>query len=97
MADPVVTSTPRLTFPDTQSLIAVSLTMSIIGLVFLLALTGQVNSDTFKILVGGLMSVGFTNVVGFYFGSSAGSKAKDESIATLVASVAPNGNGTTPH
>jgi 3-phosphoglycerate kinase len=70
---------------NTANLLAVLLTFSIVGLVALLAFLDKTDTDTFKILVGGLMTVGFTNVIGYYFGSSASSKAKDETITTLAA------------
>lgn len=73
--------------------LAVLLTSSIVGLVGLLAFLDKTDTDTFKILVGGLMTVGFTNVIGFYFGSSASSKAKDETITTLATGT---GTGGTP-
>ncbi len=66
--------------PDTAAFIANVLVLSIVGLVFALVLTGKQDTDVFKILVGALMSVGFTNIVGFYFGSSKGSAAKDDTI-----------------
>ena len=71
-------------FPDTPSFLAIVLVISIVSLVFMLAVMGQANTDTFKILVGGLMTVGFTNIVGFYFGSSSSSKAKDDTISAMV-------------
>jgi len=80
-------------FPDTPSFLAVVLVISIVGLVFMLAVMGQANTDTFKILVGGLMTVGFTNIVGFYFGSSSSSKAKDETINTMATAVTGTGSG----
>ena len=73
--------------PDTPSFLAIVLVISIVGLVFMLAMLGKSDTDTFKILVGGLMTVGFTNIVGFYFGSSAASKAKDETISTMASAV----------
>ena len=80
-------------FPDTPSFLAMVLVVSIVGLVFMLAVMGQANTDTFKILVGGLMTVGFTNIVGFYFGSSSSSKAKDETISTMATAVTGTGSG----
>ncbi len=77
-----------LRIPDTQSFLAITLVVSLVVLVFLLALNGQSDSDTFKILVGGLMTVGFSNIIGFYFGSSQGSKTKDDTINTLSANEA---------
>jgi hypothetical protein len=64
--------------------IAFALIASIVGLVFLLAIMGHTDTDVFKILVGALVIVGFTNIVGFYFGSSASSRVKDETINTLA-------------
>lgn len=70
---------------NTPSIIAVMLIGAIVALVFLLAFMGHADSDVFKVLVGALVSVGFTNIVGFYFGSSASSKAKDDTIQTMAA------------
>jgi hypothetical protein len=76
---------PELKFlPDTAAFIANVLVLSIVGLVFALVVTGQTDTDVFKVLVGALMSVGFTNIVGFYFGSSKGSQAKDDTLATMA-------------
>lgn len=72
-----------------STVIAIILTASIVGLVYLLAFLDKTDTDTFKILVGALMSVGFTNVIGFYFGSSVASKAKDETITSLVTGTGP--------
>ena len=71
--------------PDTQSFLAMTLVVSIVALVFMLAAIGKSDSDTFKILVGGLMGVGFSNVIGYYFTSSPGSKLKDETIHAMAA------------
>ncbi len=73
------------------ALIAVLLTLSIVGLVFLLAFLDKTDTDTFKILVGALMSVGFTNVIGFYFGSSQSSKNKDETITAMATGAGTGG------
>ncbi len=45
---------------NTPSVIALTLVGSIVGLVYLLAFMGKAEADIFKILVGGLMTVGFT-------------------------------------
>jgi hypothetical protein len=71
--------------PDTQSSIAFALVFAVVVLIFVMALTGKTETDTFKIMVGGLMTVGFSNVIGFYFGSSQGSKTKDDTINALSA------------
>jgi hypothetical protein len=78
---------------NTPSIIALMLIASIVALVFLLAIMGHTDTDVFKVLVGALISVGFTNIVGFYFGSSASSKAKDDTINTLATGT---GTGGTP-
>jgi hypothetical protein len=76
--------------PDTQSSIALGLVLAVIALIFVMALTGKTETDTFKIMVGGLMTVGFANVIGFYFGSSQGSKTKDDTInAAVIANKPP--------
>jgi hypothetical protein len=74
----------RLGFPDTQSMLAIILVSAVIILMFVLAFTGKTETDTFKIMVGGLMTVGFASVIGFYFGSSSSSKTKDDTINTAV-------------
>ena len=74
----------KLGFPDTQSALAIILVTAVIVLMFDLALTGKTETDTFKIMVGGLMTVGFASVIGFYFGSSQGSKTKDDTINAAV-------------
>lgn len=74
--------------PDTPSFLAIMLVTAIVGLVYMLAAIGQSDTDTFKILVGALMSVGFTNIVGYYFTSSPTSKLKDETIHTMAAAAA---------
>lgn len=83
---------------DTKSAIAISLVTSMIAMAFVLALRAP-DSDIFKIVIGGLMTVGFSNIISFYFGSSSGSKAKDDTLnqiaitssqpAVSVSSVAP--------
>lgn len=74
-------------------ILAFVLVGSIVGLVFLLAFLDKTDTDTFKILVGALMSVGFTNVIGFYFGSSVSSKAKDDTINAIATGTGVGTNG----
>ena len=58
---------------DTRSAIALSLVAAMIGMAFVLVFRPSVpDSDVFKMLVGGLMTVGFATIISFYFGSSAG-------------------------
>lgn len=80
---------PNSRFPDTQSFVAISLIMSIIGLAYTLVFTGKADTDMFKIMVGGLMTVGFANVIGYYFGSSSGSKEKDTAMSGVVERLTP--------
>ena len=80
----------KLGFPDTQSFLAIALIVAVVALMFVLVLTGKTETDTFKIMVGGLMTVGFASVIGFYFGSSAGSKTKDDTINAAVQTAAAN-------
>lgn len=75
---------PNLKYPDTQSFLALVLVIAVVALVFYLAIAGKTETDTFKIMVGGLMTVGFASVIGFYFGSSQGSKAKDDAISAMA-------------
>lgn len=42
------------------------------------------NKDVLNTIIGFLVGTGAGSVVGFYFGSSASSKAKDETISTLT-------------
>jgi hypothetical protein len=44
---------------------------------------GQAMREALLALVG-VLGAGFTQVIGFYFGSSSGSQAKDENIATRI-------------
>src|SRR3990167_6158522 len=80
---------------DTRSFIAVSLTLSMIGLTFVLALRGP-ETDAFKVLLGAMLTVGFASAIGWYFNSNAGSDKKDdmnakvaEKLADKVATSAP--------
>lgn len=67
---------------DTQSFIAIFLVISMVALVFTIAFMGKApNDDTFKVLSGALATVGFATIVSFYFGSSSGSKSKDDAMS----------------
>lgn len=77
---------------DTQSSIAIMLVVAMIALIFVLVFVKVPDSDVFKMLSGGLMTVGFSSIIGFYFGSSSGSKAKDDTMNNVVANLSkPNG------
>ena len=75
-------------FPDTQSFIAIALVIAVIALMFSMVFRGQADTDIFKVMAGGLMTVGFANVVGFYFGSSKSSEGKGQTITSLAESPA---------
>lgn len=71
-------------WPETpQTLIGVALVLAVIFLTFLLAFKAP-DGDMFKMMVGGLMTVGFASIIGFYFGSSAGSKDKDAAMVKMA-------------
>src|SRR5262249_53338571 len=71
---------------DTKSFIAIVLVLAVIGLTFGLALKRAPDSDIFKMMPGALMTVGFATIIGFYFGSSQGSKDKDDAISHIAMS-----------
>jgi hypothetical protein len=74
----------KLNWPEPQSIIALALVAAVIGLMYVLAFqTGPANVDVFKIVVGTMVGAVMT-VVGFYFGSSKNSRAKDDTISTLA-------------
>lgn len=79
---------------STQSFIAIVLVVAMIALTFAMLFVKAPDSDVFKMLSGGLMTVGFATIIGFYFGSSAGSKAKDDTIQNIAAASTGTGNGT---
>ena len=69
---------------DARSLLAIMLLGGVMALAFLLAIKAP-DSDTFKILLGGLMTTGFAGVIQWYYGSSSGSAMKDEALAKTSA------------
>jgi CII-binding regulator of phage lambda lysogenization HflD len=83
----------KFQMPDTRSLLAIAVASAVIVLVFVMALTGKTETDTFKIMVGGLMTVGFASIIGYYFGSSEGSKLKDDTINAAIKQQAPPAGG----
>src|SRR3990167_6227731 len=72
---------------DTRSFIAISLTISMIALTFVLALRGP-ETDAFKVLLGAMLTVGFASAIGWYFNSNAGSDKKDETQAKVAEKLA---------
>ena len=81
---------------DTRSVIAITLVLSMIAMALVLGYNSP-DSDTFKIVVGGLMTVGFSSIISFYFGSSSGSKAKDDTLNQIAANATTSGpSGSSP-
>ena len=69
---------------DARSFIAIFVTVAVVLLAFVLVFTPVADSnDVAKMLIGGLMTVGFATIVNFFFGSSHSSQAKDDTIAKM--------------
>jgi hypothetical protein len=75
---------------ETRDFIAIILVAAMVGLMFALVLRPTAIPDTpvANIVIGGFMTVGFSAVIQFYFGSSKGSVTKDDTISTLTAAAA---------
>lgn len=75
---------------ETRDCIAIVLVGGMVALVFVLALRPSAVPDTpmFNMIVGGYVTVGFTSIIQFYFGSSKGSVAKDDTINAMSATAA---------
>lgn len=80
---------------DTRAFLAVELATSMVVLTFVLALRVP-ESDAFKILLGAMLTVGFSSAIGWYFQSSAGSDKKDTTQAKVTEELAKKvtGNGS---
>ena len=78
---------------DTRSAIALILVCSMVGMAFVLAFHPAPDSDVFKVIIGGLVTVGFSSIISFYFGSSTGSKSKDDTLNKIAASNITGTNG----
>lgn len=66
-----------------RDLIALMLATSMIALTFVLALRSP-ESDAFKVLLGAMLTIGFANVIGFYYNSSSDSSKKTEAISNAL-------------
>jgi hypothetical protein len=72
-------------WPDTKSMLAFLVVASNIAIAFVLIYRpGAAESDTLKVLIGGLMTVGFATIISYYFGSSQESTSKGQTIATIA-------------
>lgn len=78
---------------DTRAFLAVELATSMVVLTFVLALRVP-ESDAFKILLGAMLTVGFSSAIGWYFQSSAGSEKKDTTQAKVAEELAKKVTGT---
>ena len=74
----------------TPTVLALLVTIAFIGLIFVLFVQGipDPNKSAFDIVLG-LLGGAMTQILNFYFGSSAGSAKKDETISTALAAVSP--------
>lgn len=80
--------------PDIQSYIAAILTTSTILMVFVLIFHPIKDADQITTgAIGALLTVGFANIIAFYFGSSSGSKAKDDVISAMQQKQPPPAGG----
>lgn len=75
---------------EVRDVLALVLVGGMVALVFVLALRPTSLPDTpmFNMIVGGYVTVGFTSIIQFYFGSSKGSAAKDDAINTMATTAA---------
>lgn len=87
----------KLSFPDTQSILAITLAVGFVALIFFLAVSGKSDTDVFKILAGAFSGTGFAGIIGFYFGSSQGSKSKDDTLNTIATKAAVDGKNGEAH
>lgn len=71
---------------DTKSAIALLLVAGMMTIAFVLIFKQVPESDTFKMLLGGMMTVGFSSIINYFFGSSDGSKEKDRTIGEIAKS-----------
>ena len=88
------------TWTNTQQLIAYALVASFIGVIFVWMLfppkaIDQSVMTVVNMLLGALVAK-FTTIVDFFFGSSQGSKDKDDAQNKMVASLTGTGPGSSP-
>jgi hypothetical protein len=80
--------------PETRDFIGLILICAMVGLMFVMVLRPSLippDSPVVNMLIGGFMTVGFSAVIQFYFGSSKGSVAKDDTINAIATTQAANG------
>ena len=70
---------------DVRSVMAMTVVVAMIAVMFMLMFYPRsIDSDLLKVVVGGFMTVGFSAIISYYFGSSAESKSKSETIASIA-------------
>lgn len=82
---------PKLSYPDTQSLLAGFLSVSFIGVVVLLVFHPLPDGPTAAMVntLTGFLGGMATSVATYYFGSSKGSASKDDTINSMIAKPPP--------
>lgn len=76
--------------PDIRSALALLVILAVIVLTFILVFHPIKDSDDVtKMVIGGLMTVGFVTIVNFFFGSSKGSSDKDAALMNAPPPVVP--------
>ena len=82
--------------PETRDFIALILVSAMVGLMFALVLRPTMIPDTpvTNLVIGGFMTSGFTAIIQFYFGSSKGSAAKDDTINAMASAQVPAAEAT---
>lgn len=82
--------------PETRDFIATLLIIAtVVVIVVLIFHPIATDNQLLNVMLGGLMTVGFANVITYYFGSSSGSKDKDDTISKMAVSVTGTGSGAT--
>jgi succinate-acetate transporter protein len=72
-------------FPDIKAFIAIMVIFAVIAIAFTLIFSPNVmDNDMLKMVVGALVT-NFAGIAHFYFGSSTGSKDKDDTIGRIAA------------
>lgn len=71
----------------TRDVMALELSTALVALTFVLAIRAP-ESDAFKMLLGGMLTTGFSTAVGYYFNSSKGSDDKNKVLETATQALA---------
>lgn len=71
----------------TRDVMGLELSTALVVLTFVLAIRAP-DSDAFKMLLGAMLSTGFSTAVGYYFNSSKGSDDKNKVLETATVALA---------